>query len=286
VVGGLRRASWILVVLTFAILTVIISPGHSTATNPQESVNLYTGNRLIVSCNQPAIQSIFVRGNLTAASISNTTKSFSLTTNSTQQYTVDLFLSSTGAYTTSININDPTSNSNSQYTSYYVSGGALNLTIFASFQPNPNSGVGAPVTWSSLYGWFFAFGNAFPLWIKLLYTILGVQFSFVGYRWIKFEDDRRRLEGHLPPFDRGNRVYLWIDVAFRILLTGFIISLAIMIGEVLVIAVAQYLLFINLNLFSLVDFFSLFFVAAFATIVYLAREGLDRFFDLKPIMED
>jgi hypothetical protein len=286
VVGGLRRASWILVVLTFAILTAIISLGHSTTTNPQESVNLYTGNKLIVSCNQPAIQSIFVRGNLTAADISNTTKSFTLTTNSTQQYTVDLLLSSTGAYTTSININDPTSNSNSQYTSYYVSGGALNLTIFASFQPNPNSGVGAPVTWSSVYGWFFAFGNAFPLWIKILYTILGVQFAFVGYRWIKFEDERRRLEGHLPPFDRGNQIYLWIDVAFRILLTGFIISLAIMIGEVLVIAVAQYLLFINLNLFSLVDFFSLFFVAAFATIVYLTREGLDRFFDLKPIMED
>jgi hypothetical protein len=286
VVGGLRRASWILLVLTFTLMAVIISPGHSVTTNPQETVNLYTGNKLIVSSNQPAIQSIFVRGNLTAASISNTTKSFTLTTNSTQQYTVDLLLSSTGAYTTSIYIHDPTSNSNSQYTSYYVSGGALNLTIFASFQPNPSSGAGAPVTWSSLYGWFFAFGNAFPLWIKILYTILGVQFAFVGYRWIKFEDDRRRLEGHLPPFDRGNRIYLWIDVAFRILLTGFIISLVIMIGEVLVIAVAQYLFFVNLNLFSLVDFFSLFFVAAFATIVYLTREGLDKFFDLKPIMED
>jgi hypothetical protein len=286
VVGGLRRASWILVVLTFALLTVIVSPGHSTTTSPQENVNLYTGDKLIVSSNQPAIQSIFVRGNLTAASISNTTKSFTLTTNSTQLYTVNILLSSPSTYTTSIIINYPTSNSNSQYTSYYVSGGALNLTIFASFQPNPSSGVGAPVTWSSLYGWFFAFGNAFPLWIKILYAILGAQFAFVGYRWIKFEDERRRLEGHLPPFDRGNRIYLWIDVVFRILLTGFIISLAIMIGEVLVIAVAQYLFFVTLNLFSLIDFFSLFFVAAFAIIVYLTREGLDKFFDLKPIMED
>ena len=90
----------------------------------------------------------------------------------------------------------------------------------------------------------------------------------------------------MPPLDRGNKIYLWIDVIFRILLTGFIISLVIMIGEVLVISVAQYLFFVNLNLFSLVDFFSLFFVAAVGTIVYLAREGLDKFFDLKPMMED
>jgi len=84
----------------------------------------------------------------------------------------------------------------------------------------------------------------------------------------------------------SNKIYLWIDVVFRILLAGFIISLAIMIGEVLVIAVAEYLFFVDLNLFSLVDFFSLFFVAALGTIIYLAREGLDKFFDLKPIMED
>jgi hypothetical protein len=286
VVGGLRRTSWILVVLTFALMTAVATPTHSSTTSPQENVNLYTGDKLVVSSSQPAIQSIFVRGNLSAANISNTTKSFTLTTNSTQLYTVNIWLSNSGAYTTSILIHEQANNSNSQYTSYYVSGGALNLTIFASFQASPSSGPGVPVTWSSLYGWLFAFGNAFPLWIKILYTVLGAQFAFVGYRWIKFEDDRRRLEGHLPPFDRGNRIYLWTDVLFRILLTGFIISLAIMIGEVLVITVAQYLFFLNLNLFSLVDFFSLFFVAAFATVIYLTREGLDRFFDLKPIMED
>jgi hypothetical protein len=59
-----------------------------------------------------------------------------------------------------------------------------------------------------------------------------------------------------------------------------------MIGEVLVLLIAQYLLFVNLNLISLVDFFSIFFVAAVGTLVYLTREGLERIFDLKPIMED
>ncbi len=287
-VGGLKRASWILVALAFVLLTAFLAPGHSAVSNPQENVNLFTGDKLIVSSNQPSIQSVYIRGNLTAAVLSNSSypaKNFTLTTNSTQLYTLNLWLSYSSAYNTAILIHDNSSGT-SQYTSYYVSAGALNLTIFASFQPSPSSGVGTPITWSSLYGWFFQFGSAFPLWIKILYSILGAQFAFVGYRWIKFEDERRRLEGHLPPFDRGNRIYLWIDVAFRILLTGFVISLAIMIGEVLIIALAQYLFFVNLNLFSLVDFFSLFFVAALATIIYLMREGLDKFFDLKPIMED
>jgi len=289
VVGGLKRASWILVTLAFVLLATTTNPGHSAVSNPQENVNLYTGNRLVISSNQPAIQSVFVRGNLSAAGPMNTNypaKNFTLTTNSTQLYTLDIWLSYPSSYTTKVIINDPSADSNTEYTSYYVSGGDLNLTIFASFQPSPSTGMGAPVTWSSLYGWFFQFGNAFPFWIKILYSILGAQFAFVGYRWIRFEDERRRLEGHLPPFDRGNKIYLWIDVVFRILLAGFIISLAIMIGEVLVIAVAEYLFFVNLNLFSLVDFFSLFFVAALGTIIYLAREGLDKFFDLKPIMED
>ena len=288
-VGGLKRVSWILVVFTFVLATALVGTGHSATSNPQENVNLYSGGKLTISANQPAIQSVFIRGNLSAAKYSNPnypSKNFTISTNSTQLYTLNIWLSYPSTYTTSITTTDPTTNQSSQYTSYYVSGGALNVTIYASFQPPPTGGMGTPVTWSSLYGWFFQFGNAFPIWIKILYSILGAQFAFVGYRWIKFEYERRRLEGHLPPFDRGNRIYLWIDVAFRILLTGFIISLAIMIGEVLVITIAQYLFFVNLDLFSLVDFFSLFFVAALGTIVYLTREGLDKFFDLKPIMED
>ena len=288
-VDWLKKATWTIVAVTLVLLTATLHVGHSATNSPSETVNLYTGNRLTISSNQQAIQSVVVRGNLSAANLSYPSypaKNFTLDTNSTELYTINVWLSYPVSYTTALIISDPSSKSSSQYTSYYVSGGALNLTIFASFQPSPNSGMGAPISWSSLYGWFFQFGNAFPPWIKILYGFLAAQFAFVGYRWIKFEDERRRLEGHLPPLDRGNKMYLWIDVVFRILLTGFIISLAIMIGEVLIIAVAQYLFFVNLNLFSLVDFFSLFFVAALGTILYLTREGLDKFFDLKPVMED
>jgi len=289
VIGWLNKRRWILVALALVILCSITSSGHSAAPSPQENVNLYTGNKLIISSTQQAIKSVIVRGNLTAATVSNGTypaKNFTLTTNSTQLYTLNLWLSYPSTYTTAIIINDPSAGANSQYTSYYISAGDLNLTIFAAFQPAPNNGEGVPLSWSSFFGWFSQFGSAFPLWIKVLYTILGAQFAFVGYRWIKFEDEKRRVEGHLPLLDRGNRIYMWIDVVFRTLLAGFIISLALMLGETVIITVAKYLFFVTLNLFPLVDVFSLFFVAVLGLIIYLAREGLDKFLDLKPMMED
>jgi hypothetical protein len=289
VIGWLNKRRWIQVAIALVILASITSPAYAAAPNPQENVNLYAGNKLIISSTQQSIKSVIVRGNLSAAIVSNgnyPSKNFTITTNSTQIYSLNVWLSYPSTYTAAIIISDPTAGTNSQYTSYYVSAGDLNLTIFATFQPAPNNGGGVPLSWSSFFGWFGQFGNAFPLWIKILYTILGAQFAFVGYRWIKFEDEKRRIEGHLPPLDRGNRIYLWIDVVFRTLLAGFIISLALMLGETVVITVAQYLFFVTLNLFPLVDLFSLFFVAVLGLIIYLAREGLDKFLDLKPMMED
>ena len=285
----MKKRIGLLAVLMMTAVALLVSPVHPATMNPQENVNLYTGNRLIISSTQQSIKSVVVRGNLTAATISNgayPSKNFTLTTNTTQLYTVDLLLSYPAPYTSEIVISDPSSGSKTQYTSYFVSGGDLNLTVFASFQASPATGPSAPLGWSSFYDWVSQFGGAFPFWIKILYAILGAQFAFVGYRWIKFEDERRRIEGHLPPLDRGNKIYLWTEVAFRTLIAGFAISLAIMIGEVLVLLIAQYLFFVNLTLVSLVDFFSIFFVAALGTLVYLTREGLDRIFDLKPIMED
>lgn len=289
VIGWLNNGRWLLAALALVMLVSITSFAHAVTPSPQENVNLYEGNKLIISSTQQAIKSVIVRGNLTAASVSNRTypaKNFTLTTNSTQIYTLNVWLSYPSTYTTTIIIDDPIAGSNSQYTSYYVSAGDLNLTVFATFQPAPSSGMGVPLSWSSFFGWFGQFGSAFPLWIKILYGVLGVQFAFVGYRWIKFEDDKRRVEGHLPPLDRGNRIYMWIDVVFRTLLAGFIISLALMLGETIVITAAQYLFFVTLNLFPLVDLFSLFFVAVLGLVIYLAREGLDKFLDLKPMMED
>src|SRR5207247_8322804 len=98
----------------------------------------------------------------------------------TQLYTLNIWLSYPSTYTSAITINDPVSRSNSLYTSYYVSAGDMNLTIFADFQPAPSNGGGIPLTWSSFFGCFRQFGNPYTLLIKTLYTIFRLEFTFVG----------------------------------------------------------------------------------------------------------
>ena len=282
------RASILAVLLVFE-LVALFPLAHPATMSPQETVNLYTGNKLTIQADQPSIQRVTIRGNLSAASISSViypAKNFTLSSNATELYTVNLLLTYPGPYTTAIVVKDPTDGSVSKLPSYYVSSGDLNLTIVASFQTNPGLGSGTSLGWSSFYDWVSQFGGAFPLWIKILYLLLGVQFAFVGYRWVKFEDERRKLEGHLPPLDRGNKIYLWTDIIFRALITGFAISLVVMVGEVLVLMISKYLFFVDLSLISLLDFFSLFFVVALASLIYLGREALDRLLDLKPMMED
>ena len=281
-----------LLALTFLLIvqaTVLATQVASATMSPTENVNVYTGNRLTVRSDQSSIRTVVIRGNLSAATITTTSypaKNFTIATNQTTLYTLNLWLSYPSSFTAFIETRDPHASSSSQVTSYYVSSGDLNLTIYASFQPGPGSGTSGPLGFNSFYDWLGQFGSAFPFWIKILYGLLAVQFAFVGQRWIRFEDDRRRLDSHLPPLDRGNKVYLWTDIVFRALVAGFAISLVLMLGEVFVILISQYLLFVNLSLFPLLDFFSLFFVAILAVLFYLAREGLERFLDLKPMMED
>ncbi len=287
----------LLILFAITATSLLAEPVLATMT-PQASVNLNGGNILVVRSDQRSIQNVVVQGNITAAAYSKgpyPASNFTLSTDPTQQYakthTLQYVLNITltnglSSYSVFVETRDPTSNSTSQAASYYVSSGELDLTITAVFQPGPTSGTGPPIGFNSFYDWLAQFGGAFPLWVKILYFVLGVQFAFVGYRWIKFEDERRRLEGHLPPLDHGNKLYIWTDIAFRGLLTGFAITLIVMIGEVLVTLIAQDLLFVNLSFVSLFDFFSLFFVIVLASLTYVVKEGLDRFLDFKPMMED
>ncbi|TMI28472.1 hypothetical protein E6H36_00690 [Candidatus Bathyarchaeota archaeon] len=282
----MKTTKGVLVVLVAVLATIFFQPGHSIL-SPQESAILNSGDKLVILSDQSSIQTVVVRGNLTAASWSKAyfSRNFTLTSNSTSTYTLNIWSSYPGPYTTSVNVRDHVRGSSSQVASYFVSGGDLNLTVLATFQaPGPGSdgSLGLP----SFYEWVSQFGGAFPVWVKLLYLVLGVQFAFVGFNWVKFEDERRRIEGHLPPLDLGNKIYLWTDVAFRALLVGFAISLSVMVGEALIVGLAQYLFLVNLTIVPLLDFFSLFFFAVVAALVYLAREGMDRLLDLKPIMED
>src|SRR5260370_16887256 len=151
-------------------IALLVSPAHSATMNPQENVNLYTGNKLIIDSNQASIKSVVVRGNLTAATLSNNvypSKNFTLTTNSTQLYTVDVLLSYQSPYTSEIVISDPSSGSKTQYTSYFVSGGDLNLPVFASFQASPSTGPISPLEWSPFSSLSPSFTAPFPFSIYL-----------------------------------------------------------------------------------------------------------------------
>src|SRR5205807_10048880 len=91
-------------------MALLASPVYSATMNPQENVNLYTGNKLIIDSNQQSIKSVVDRGNLTAATLSNNaypSKNFTLTTNSTQLYTVHLFLPYHAHYTQDLAISHP-----------------------------------------------------------------------------------------------------------------------------------------------------------------------------------
>jgi len=286
-----------MVLVAFALVTLLPMPTRAVM-SPQASVTLSPSNILIVRSDQNSLQNVVVEGNISAASYSKgpyPSANFTLASDTSQQYarahTLQYILNMTfsngsSSYSVFVETKDPADGSTAQVTSYYVSSGELDLTITAVFQPGPPSGPSTPIGLGSFYEWLTQFGGAFPLWVKILYSILGIQFAFVGYRWIKFEDERRRLEGHMPPLDRGNKLYIWTDIAFRGLLTGFSITLVVMIGEVLVTLIAQNLLLVNVSFLSLFDFFSLFFVVVLAALFYLAKEGLDRFLDLKPMMED
>ena len=86
-------------------------------------------------------------------------------------------------------------------------------------------------------------------------------------------------------FDLGDKIYLWVDIAFRFLLVSFVALGIVMGGEVLIILILRYMFLITITPLSLWNLFSLGFAFGAVAIVYLVRAGLERGFDLKP-MED
>jgi len=87
-------------------------------------------------------------------------------------------------------------------------------------------------------------------------------------------------------FDVGDKIYLWVDIAFRFLLVSFVALLAIMGGEVLIILVLRYMFLITITPFSLWNLFSLGFAFGAVAIAYLVRVSLERGFDLKPVEDE
>ena len=98
-----------------------------------------------------------------------------------------------------------------------------------------------------------SFGQAFPVWVKILYLLLGVQFFAVGGLWIRRESEKKeRTAQHL---DTGDKIYLWLDVAYKFLLTSFFAIVAIMGGELILLFVLRFMFLASFSLLSLWDLF-------------------------------
>jgi len=87
-------------------------------------------------------------------------------------------------------------------------------------------------------------------------------------------------------FDLGDKIYLWVDIAFRFLMVSFVALGLIMGGEVLIILILRYMFLIAVTPLSLWNLFSLGFAFGAVVIAYLVRVGLERGFDLKPMEDD
>jgi hypothetical protein len=76
---------------------------------------------------------------------------------------------------------------------YYLSNGSFTVKIMVSIAASPAKVAQlqrfSPQDFSN---WMARFGEAFPLWTKLLYLFLGFQYLFVGYERITFDDKIRQ----------------------------------------------------------------------------------------------
>jgi len=272
-----------------------------------QGIDLFVGNTIVIKSDQVSIERVFVQGNLSAASYTPEqypTNEFTFTSMSPGSFVLKLFFNYTTGYKVEVDTSNQTTNTNlpprvlpgvspfiqttqssTNSTAYYLSGGPSELDVDAVFEPGQSNMSNTYSSSSTNFiGWSGSFGEAFPLWVKLLYFVLGIQFFVVGGLWIRRETDKRRSSSRT--FDLGDKIYLWVDVVFRFLLTSFVALGLIMGGEILVIFLLRYMFLISVTPLSLWNLFSLGFAFGAVVIVYLVRVGLERGFDLKPIEED
>jgi len=256
-----------------------------------EAIQLTVGDSLVVRSDHLAIQQVFVEGNLSAAQLAKPSQypanNFELQSEASGGYEVKMIFSQATDYNVYLLVEQGGTNTVQNSTSYYISGGTFELDVNAYFNPKPvNTTAIAPSIspWDGFVDWVGNFGQAFPLWVKALYLILGVQFLAVGGLWIRREAASR--EGTAQRLDSGDKAYLWLDIMYKFLLASFVAIVAIMGGELILLFVLRFMLLVSLNLLSLWDLFVVGFAAGAVIIAYLIRFTLEKAFDLKPLESD
>jgi hypothetical protein len=253
-----------------------------------ESVQLNVGDSLVIRSDHLAIQQVFVEGNLSAAQLTKPNQypanNFELQAVTSGSYDVRAIFSQTTDYNVYLLVEQGGTTSVQNSTSYYISGGTFELDVSAYFNPRPvdiSAIVPSISPWDSFVHWVGSFGQAFPLWVKALYLILGVQFLAIGGLWIRREAASR--EGTAQRLDSGDKAYLWLDIIYKFLLASFVAIVAIMGGELILLFVLRFMFLVSLDLLSLWDLFVVGFAAGAIIIVYLIRFTLEKAFDLKPV---
>jgi len=319
---SLRRhfQSVLVLVLVSALLLGFVFADQQSPITKAQHIQLSVGDWLLVTSNGNSIQHVFLQGNLTAAKYTQPahypTNEFTLTTSNQGTYDLKVFFDLQSGYVVNLYVqsnqstvtygtpnrlpaggqphSNPTSHSlvsnqsaTTNSTSYYISVGPFELDVEAEFLLRPSAAF-APLSSESpstdFIGWVWIFGQAFPLWTKLLYLALGIQFFVVGGLWIRRESSRKKTSGQI--LDAGNKVFLWFDVAYKFLLTSFLAIIAIIGGELLLLFILRFMFLVSLDLFSLSDLFVVGFAAVILIMAYSIRFALEKGFDLKPLEEE
>ncbi len=289
---GLHSASlvvlFLVVPLAFAGLQGAFA--DQLVTRSQE-IQLKTGDTLVVQSDRTSIQQVFVDGNLSATNLSKPVQypanDFEIQALKPGSYELRVVFDYPHDYRVNLFTKSPDLSVDQNNATYYMSGGSFELDVSAIFSARSNtSAIVTPSVppWDSFVEWVGKFSQAFPLWVKLLYFTLGLQFFGVGGLWIRRE--ARRKEATAQRLDLGDKVYLWLDVAYKFLLVSFVAIVAIMGGELLILFVLRFMFLATLNLLSLWDLFVVGFAAGAIIMVYLMRFALEKAFDLKPVEDE
>jgi hypothetical protein len=274
-----------MLVAAIMLLTFLgISPAFADSIETTH-IAMRKGETLTVSCASLAIESVYVHGNLSQIELdfpkTYPTSEISFKAMNLGNLDLTITFQHSGDYRISVSILD-TLGGLRDVDNYYLSNGSFTVKIMVSIAASPAKVAQLQrFSHQDFSNWMARFGEAFPLWTKLLYMFLGFQFLFVGYERITF-DDKIRQERRLRPLDRGNKIYISVDVLCRFLLTCLAITAALMVGQVILLMILSYFLLVTIELPSIWNLFVLAFGAAVTILVYLLRTVLRHKFEFAP----
>jgi hypothetical protein len=290
-----RYVSWAPIFILILALPLVLGASQVARADPTlvrtATVQLNVSDSLLIQSNRLAIQQAFLQGNLSAAIVDSPSHYpadyFQLNASAPGNYELRLIFNESSDYNVNLYVRHNDTKALDNSTSYYISGGSFELDVNAQFNPRPTDTVvqgPATSTWGNFANWMGSFGQAFPAWVKALYLLFGAQFLLVGGLWISRETARK--EDASQPLDGGDKFYLWLDVAYKFLLTSFVAIVAIMGGELILLFVLRFMFLVSINLLSLWDLFVVGFAAGAVIIVYMIRFTFGKAFDLKPIEDE